>query len=258
MWSSPLRKFGLPVDRPGADHARDSAHRLRQVAEQEFGTDRAVAQLRMRAVEVVLLLDDVIGELVADDVADAPRPAGVVGDIDAGDLGLLAAVEPERGDRQRRAGRDDAAAVSLVEPFRLHAGLARGRLAAVLPEAEHLHRVGQRRGRRTRSRRVMHRVARRGAAQMRDAGSGNEQVRGIRVVDGRTQPVVALHRVVTPARCDRALADQLDDPAFAPDRRMGQVEHRVESREDVERGAVLVDTRDTPMPVFVAQLRQTH
>ena len=94
--------------------------------------------------EIVLPLGDVVGELVEEREADAAGNAVLADDIDAGDLGLLAAVLGESRRDERRAGRRDEGAVALVEPFGLDAGLAGLRLAALEAHAEHLHRVGQR------------------------------------------------------------------------------------------------------------------
>jgi len=88
--------------------------------------------------------------------------------IDPGDLGLLAAVEREARHGEGLAGRHHRRAVALVEPFRLHAGLALGRLAALEAEAEHLQRIGELLG--AGAELGVHLVARRGAAEMGEAG----------------------------------------------------------------------------------------
>ena len=89
-----------------ADLAGD---RLKVRADDQLRTEAAGAQLRAREVEVVALLELVIGEFVADRHADAMRRAVVADEIDAGDLGFFAAVFGIGRDVERcewgRAGR---------------------------------------------------------------------------------------------------------------------------------------------------------
>jgi hypothetical protein len=76
------------------------------------------------------------------------------------------------------------AAVALVEPFGLLADRAGLGLAALQPLQEHAHRIRQRLARCCRA---VHLVATLGRAEMGEAGSGEDQVRAVRMVDGREE-----------------------------------------------------------------------
>ena len=160
---------------------------------QQLRADRAHPQLGVGEVEIVLLLGDVVGELVAEREADPPRRAVGADQVEPDDLRLLAAVEREGRADQRLAGRRHDAAVALVEPFRLHAVLPRRRLAALEPELEHPHAVGERRGL---GEIAMHLVAPLGRAQMRQPGAGDQHVRGsLGMIERRQQAPFPLRRV---------------------------------------------------------------
>src|SRR6185437_3470106 len=119
----------LPQNRLAAPDTRHALHIDRQLADQQFGAEAGGAQLGMGEIEIVLPLGDMVGELVAERKADAARRAVAVDEIDADDLRLLAAVEREGRALQIAAGGCQRRTVALVEPFRLHARLALGRLA---------------------------------------------------------------------------------------------------------------------------------
>ena len=129
----------------------------------------------MRDVHEVLPFGHVVGEVVGEREADAPRRAAVVDDVDAGHLGLLAG-----GQRERPASAiglrdgDDDVAVALVEPLGLRADAPGRRLAGLEPQPEHLHRIafgapsaGW----------LVHLVARLRAADVRETGAGDAQPR---------------------------------------------------------------------------------
>src|SRR5687768_16606399 len=63
----------LPQDRTVAQDARRALDVERQVADQNLGTKGGVAQLRMRQIEVVHALGDMVGELVGEREADPER-----------------------------------------------------------------------------------------------------------------------------------------------------------------------------------------
>src|SRR5687768_10996385 len=109
-------------DHPGsATDAARAFHVRRQGAGPQLRTDRAGAELRMGEIQVVLSLGHVVGELVADGEAEPSRYAGRIDQVQADELGLLAAVEREyrRGELGPAAGHDRA--IALVEPFGLRA-----------------------------------------------------------------------------------------------------------------------------------------
>ena len=147
----------------------------------------ALAQLRMGEVKIVLPLHDVVRVLVAQREAHAQDIAAVANDVQADDFHFLAAIECVAGQFERFFRRDDAAPVTLVEPFRRSADLARARLAALHAPLEHLHGVGQ----------LgfllldldVHGVARSRAAQMRQPGTGDQATVGIGMIERRQQPV---------------------------------------------------------------------
>ncbi len=153
------------------------------------GPNEALRSLECARIEIVDPLGDVVGELVRQREADAERRAVVADDIDAGDFRLLAGVLREGGRDERRARRHRHGAVALVEPFRLHAGLAFRRLAAFEPHAEHLHGVGQR-FLAVGAELLVHGVARRGGAEMRQSGAGEMEMRRVGMVDRRQKPAL--------------------------------------------------------------------
>ena len=145
------------------------------------GPNAHCAQLGVRQIEVVLALEHVIGELVAERVADPARPAVVVDHVEHRDLGLLAAVQREAGHGQRLPGRRHDAAVALVEPLGRDARPVPFRSAALQAEPEHLHRVAELvLGL---LHRLMHGIARLGAAEMGQPGAGHQAVRRIGMVE---------------------------------------------------------------------------
>ena len=165
-----------------AQDARRAANVGRQVADQDFRAEGGVAQLRMRQIEIIDALGDVVGKFVRQGKADAKRRAVIADDVDAGDLRLLAAVHGKGRRDQRRAGRHRHGAVALVEPFGLHARCAGRGLAAFQPHAEHLHGIGQRLFA-VGVELLVHGVARRGGAEMRQARAGQVQMRRVGMVD---------------------------------------------------------------------------
>src|SRR6185437_14033784 len=78
--------------------------------------------------------------------------------------------------------RHDAAAVAFVEPLRLYPGLALPGFSTLEPHPEHLHGIGRLR----RHRACVHPIARVGRSEVREARSGQEDARGIGMVDGGT------------------------------------------------------------------------
>ena len=134
----------LPQDLPVAQDPAGAAQILRQIADQQFRSQRGRTQLGMGEPEVIAALGDMVGEFVGEREAQAARPAVGVDQIDAGDLGLLAAVERESGRLEVAAGRDEARAVALVEPFGLDPRPLPFGLAAFDAHQEHPRRIRSR------------------------------------------------------------------------------------------------------------------
>src|SRR5271166_2052413 len=96
----------LPYDLPAASDSRHALHIAREIADKQLVSDACRAQLRMREPQIVLALGQVIREFVAERKADAGRSALGVDQIDADDLGFLAAVQGEARARKVAFGRD--------------------------------------------------------------------------------------------------------------------------------------------------------
>ena len=104
MLASPVRNgFSHSTLPRAADSARAFHVRGRRAGAQ-LRADGALAQLRMREVQIVLALGDVVGELVADGEAEALRRAIGRDHVEADDFRLFATIEREGG-RGQRAGR---------------------------------------------------------------------------------------------------------------------------------------------------------
>ncbi len=123
-----------------------------------------------------------IGELVAHRETEAIRLAIVADDIQAGHLRLFAGVFGERRQRERLPRTHDNAAVALVEPLRLHTGLPRRRFATLHAPFENAHGVGHRR---FIAGLLVHLVARRSAARVRQTSTADQHVCRVRVVQWR-------------------------------------------------------------------------
>src|SRR5690606_19449267 len=116
--------------------------------------------------------------------ANAERRSVLADDVDADNFRLFAPIERERRRGKRLVRRHDEGTIALVEPLRLNAELSLARLAALKAHAEHLHGVRQLLFLFSRDR-LMERVARRSGAKMRQAGTGDEEMCGIGMIDGR-------------------------------------------------------------------------
>nr|GFD19589.1 hypothetical protein [Tanacetum cinerariifolium] len=150
--------------------ALDAAHAgqvTRQFADAQFRAVGAITQLGMRQVQVVATLHDVVGELVAQCVAQAVRLAVVADDVETGQFGFFTRVFSKCRDREVRTRPHHNAAVAFVEPFRLRTDLTLRRFAAFDAPLEDLHGVGHARFDLTVV--LVHLVPRRGAAQVREA-----------------------------------------------------------------------------------------
>src|SRR3569833_4527170 len=111
----------------------------RQRAGAQLRPDAALAQLRMREIEVIAPLGHVIRILVADRKAEPHREPIGADDIQPDDFWLLAEIECEgRRDNRLPAGDYDAS-VTFVDPLRLRTGTAVGRATALHAPIEHAH-----------------------------------------------------------------------------------------------------------------------
>src|SRR3546814_11835690 len=94
-------------------------------------TDGHTLSLHDALPSLVALLQQVVGELVAERDADPPWPAGVIDQVEPDQLDFVAAVLGEVDHLEGLLRRRHDAAVALVEPFRRHAGQAAGGPAEV-------------------------------------------------------------------------------------------------------------------------------
>jgi hypothetical protein len=176
--------------------------------------------------------------------------------VDAGDLGLLAAVEREARHGEGLAGGHHHRAVALVEPFRLHADLALLRLAALEPEAEHLEGIGEllRAG----AELGVHLVARRGAAEVGQAGAGHPAMRRVVVVDRRQQPAGRSHRLVVDAGGAAPLLGHLGQAAALADGERGELDDAAGAAQRRQRAAVLAGDGDGAAALVGPELDEAH
>ena len=210
----------------------------------------------MGEVEVVLALEHVVGELVAERVADAARAAAVVDQVEHRDLGLLAAVEREARHRERLARGGDDAAVALVEPFGRHARPAGLGLAALDAEAEHLHRIAEL-GHGL-ALHLMHRIARLGAADVGEPGAGDQAMRRVGVVERRQQAAFGLQRGERLLAVDRRRGRDLGEPAAALQGAARELVDAADAAQRLRRAAVLADPADPAPLVRRDELYQPH
>ena len=76
----------------------------RQLAEQQLGPERRLAQLRMGEPQIIAALGHMVRKFVGEREAEPERRAVVADQIDAGDLGLLAGSSPKAGAAIGRPG----------------------------------------------------------------------------------------------------------------------------------------------------------
>lgn len=128
-------KLVLPEHFAVTQDATGACQMLRQFTGAKFRAVTATAQFRVREVQVILALHDVIGELVAHRKAQAIRLAVVANEVEAGHLWFFASVFSKRRHRERLTRANDNTAVAFVEPFWLHTGLP---AAGLPPSTPHL------------------------------------------------------------------------------------------------------------------------
>jgi hypothetical protein len=148
-------------------------------SQHKFGAQAADAELGAREVEVITSLEFVIGELIALSDTDAKWSAIGRNDVDAGELGLFAAVFSVRGNLKRLEGAAENGAIAFVEPLRSNTDLAISRTASLQSPLEHAHGVGENFlllwfGFLIRK---MHGLTLSGAPEVSEAGAGDEQTR---------------------------------------------------------------------------------
>ena len=103
------------------------------------GPPGALAQLGVGEVKVVLLLEHMIGEFVAQGEADAQNGAVVADHVTAHQFGLFAALKGKGRHGQRLSGGHEPAAIALIEPLRRDAHLAGRGFAAFQAQTKHAH-----------------------------------------------------------------------------------------------------------------------
>ena len=207
----------------------------------------------MGQVQVVLALHDVIGELVTDGEPQAIRLAVVADDVQAGHLRFFTSIFGKRRQREGFAGTYDDAAVALVEPFRLNTGLPRRRLTALDAPFEDFHGVGHR-GFVTGL--LVHLVAGRGAAQMRQTGAADQHVRRVRVIERRQNAQVFEQLRIVVAAAQAEGFDLLLQSAAGFDGGQGQITHAAGGLHFAHHSAF--DHADAAFAVTQFELNQMH
>src|SRR5260221_566804 len=138
-----------------------------QPAGPKFRPDRALAQLRVGEVQVVLSFGDVVREFVADRKPQTIRHAPVPNYVQADQLGFFASVQCKMRRAQWVARAHHDVAVALVEPFGLHSRTV-SRPSALESPLEHAHGIRDLRVRHSQF--AVHDVTSIRAAQVRETG----------------------------------------------------------------------------------------
>src|SRR5271165_693590 len=175
-------------------------HRGKLGVHDQFRTERARPEFRARQVEIVLLLEPMIGELVARGHPDAVRRSVWPNHIDAGYLRLLATVFSITRDIERLPVCPQRGACPFVKPFWRNSDLSRRGTPSLLAPIKHLHTV-----RHLVARDRVHGLAVPGTAQMSKAGPGDHATRGlVGMVDWRQhlpfRPPAVHHVILQPFR----------------------------------------------------------
>ncbi|VVM62575.1 hypothetical protein PS662_01383 [Pseudomonas fluorescens] len=194
-----------------------------------------------------------VGELVAHREPEAIGFAVVANNVEPAELGLFTGVFGKRWQRKRLAGTDDDAAITFIEPFRLHTGLPCRRFAALHAPFEDAHGVGHRcfiAGL------LVHLVPRRSAAQMGQAGAADQHVRRVRVIQRRqdAQCGEQFCVVVADAQAEGIHLLLKIDPGF--NRPQRQIAHRASVLYFADQ--IVLDHANTALAVNQFELHQTH
>ena len=159
-----------------AANPRASGDGAGQGAGAQLGPERTLSELGMGEPEIVELLGDMVGKFIAQRKTQPVRRPVRPDQVEADNFRLFAAVLGEGGGGKGGFRRHHAAAVALVEPFRLRALLARRRFAGLQPQFEHLHGVGELGAV---GKVFVHAVASFRRTQMGQTGAGDDQVRRV-------------------------------------------------------------------------------
>src|SRR6476469_8771737 len=100
----------------------------------------------MREIQIILLLEFVIGEFIGLDESSPPWHASIVDDIHTGDLSFFTAIKSEFRNLERFAMTAQDRAAAFVKPFRRDTDFACGRTSAFDAPLVHAHAVCERRG----------------------------------------------------------------------------------------------------------------
>ena len=133
---------GLMVRGTRAERERAVARALELGVDHQLGTQRAVAELRLGQIEIILRLQDMVRKLIPLHESDPTRLAVAADQVHASDLRLLSAVVAMRRDAQGFVDGAQYRAHALVKPFRRGAHVSGRWAAACEPQIVHLHAVG--------------------------------------------------------------------------------------------------------------------
>ena len=168
---------------PARSIADPARHEAEIGIDHQLRAEGAGAELRSREVQVVVLLELVIGKLIAGCHADAAGTPGRIDEVHAGDLRLFSAVFRVSRYEQALGVGAQHGAVAFVKPFGRHAAAVGFGPAALEARAKHPHAVGEV----LRLRLLMHAVAVRGAAEMRQPCAAHKASRRLGMIDGHEQ-----------------------------------------------------------------------
>ena len=146
-------------------------------------------QFGVRQVQVILLFQNVVGELVRHGHADAARISVVIDNVDAGHLGLFASVFRIGRHQKLLPVRPQRGPAAFVEPLRRDSDRARRGLSPLEARQVHPHAVRHLRGV------LMHRRTVVRAGLVGEPGPAHQAARRLGMPERRQQPPIRLQPV---------------------------------------------------------------
>jgi hypothetical protein len=205
------KKIAAPLDVYGAGDGFESR------INDKLRAKGAHAQFRAGEVEVVFLLEYVIGKLVARGHAQPIRLPFRSDDVTCGDFGLFPAVLGIRRNEEGLPMSAKRRTVAFVEPLGSHTDAAGLRLSRCDFPLKYAHTIGE-----LVFVKVMHSIPVAGAPKMGEAGAGDETAGGFYwMIDGRQKMpgrLAGIDRIVREGLGREPLMDEYRKTAALPDR----------------------------------------